>query len=79
VGDLPPFAGALPLGEPIACLVVSAESLRAAAAGQEGFVRLSVYDEPQALELSSGGKYALVVAVNGAQEWWFWRPGKAVW
>lgn len=75
-GDLPPFAGALPRGEPVASIVVSAESLRAAAEGQEGFVRLSIYDEPQALELSSGGKYALVMAVNGAQEWWFWRPGK---
>lgn len=77
-GDLPPFAGALPQGEPVASIVVSAESLRAAAEGQEGFVRLSIYDEPQVLELSSGGKYALVMAVSGAQNWWFWRPGKAV-
>lgn len=74
--DLPPFAGALPLGQPAVSMVVSAESLRAAAAGQEGFVRLSIYDEPEALELSSGGKYALVMAVSGAQEWWFWRLGK---
>ena len=73
---LPPFADALPRGEPIASIVVSAESLRAAAEGQEGFVRLSIYDEPQALELSSGGKYALVMAVSGPQEWWFWRPEK---
>jgi hypothetical protein len=54
--------------------MVSAESLRSAAEGQEGFVRLSIYDEPEALELSSGGKYALVMAVSGAREWWFWRP-----
>ena len=77
-GDIPPFAGALPQGEPIASIVVSAASLRAAAEGQEGFVRLSIYEEPQALDLSSGGKYALVMAVSGAQNWWFWRPGKAV-
>lgn len=76
-GDLPPFAGALPQGKPAVSIVVSAESLRAAAAGQEGFVCLSIYNEPEALELSSGGKYALVMAVSGAQDWWFWRPGKA--
>ena len=70
----PPFADALPRGEPMASIVISAEALRNAAAGQEGFVRLSIYGEPEALELSSGGKYALVMAVNGAQEWWFWRP-----
>jgi hypothetical protein len=73
-GALPPFAGALPQGDPAASIMVSAESLRSAAEGQEGFVRLSIYDEPEALELSSGGKYALVMAVSGAREWWFWRP-----
>ncbi len=36
-GDLPPFAGALPRAEPAASIIVSAESLRAAAEGQEGF------------------------------------------
>lgn len=71
---LPPCAGALPRGEPTASIVVSAASLRAAAEGQEGFVRLSIYGEPEALELSSGGKYALVMAVSGAQAWWFWKP-----
>jgi RadC-like JAB domain len=30
--------------------------------------------EPAVLELSSAGKYALVMAVRGAQAWWFWRP-----
>ena len=73
-GDLPPFADALPQDQPAASIVVSAESLRAAAEGQEGFVRLSIYGEPEALELSSGGKYALVMAMSGVQEWWFWRP-----
>jgi hypothetical protein len=72
--DIPPFASALPQGEPIASIVVSADSLRKAAAGQEGFVRLSIYSEEEMLELSSGGKYALVMAVNGVQAWWFWRP-----
>jgi len=70
----PPFASALPQGEPIASIVVSAESLRHAAEEQEGFVRLRIYSEPEALELSSGGKYALVMAVRGAQPWWFWQP-----
>jgi hypothetical protein len=76
-GDIPPFAGTLPQDEPIASIVVSAEALRHAAAGQEGFVRLSIYGESQALELSSGGKYALVMVVGGVQAWWFWRPGEA--
>jgi hypothetical protein len=73
-GRIPPFASALPQGEPVASIVVSAEALRNAAAGQEGFVRLNLYSENQALELSSAGKYALVMAVSGAQEWQFWRP-----
>jgi hypothetical protein len=78
-GDLPHFAGALPQGQPVASIVISAESLRAAAEGQEGFVRLNIYDEPDALELSSGGKYALVMAVDGVQGWWFWRPARIDW
>lgn len=73
-GNIPPFAGALPRNEALASIVVNAESLRNAAEGQEGFVRLSIYGEPEALELSSGGKYALVMAMTGVQEWWFWRP-----
>lgn len=76
-GSIPPFAGALPRDEPLASIVVSAESLRNAAEGQEGLVRLSIYGEPEALELSSGGKYALVMAMTGVQAWWFWRPEKA--
>jgi len=74
-GNLPPFAGTLPRDEPVASIVVSAESLRNAAEGQEGFVRLSIYGDGEMLELSSGGKYALVMAVNGVPAWWFWRPG----
>jgi len=74
-GNIPPFAGTLPRAEPVASLVVSAESLRNAAEGQEGFVRLSIYGAEEMLELSSGGKYALVMAVNGVPAWWFWRPG----
>lgn len=74
-GGHPPFESALPKGQPLATVVVSAELLRQAAEGQEGFVRLSFYDEPDALELSSGGKYALVMGVSGAPEWWFWLPG----
>ena len=72
--DHPPFESALPQGQPVASIVVSAEFLRQAAEGQEGFVRLSIFGGPEALELSSGGKYALVMAVSGLQEWRFWRP-----
>ena len=73
-GALPPFKNALPARQPLASVVVSAEFLRQAAGGQEGFVRLSIYDEPGSLELSSGGKYALLMGVSGGPEWWFWRP-----
>ncbi|NKQ37562.1 MAG: hypothetical protein HF973_18355 [Chloroflexi bacterium] len=73
-GDIPPFTAALPQGEPVASIVVSAENLKQAAAGQEGFVRLSLYEGNQAVELSSVGKYALVMPVLDVQEWQFWRP-----
>ena len=68
-GDIPPFTAALPQGELIAAIVVSAENLKQAAAGQEGFVRLSLYGSSQALELSSAGKYALVMPITDVQEW----------
>jgi hypothetical protein len=73
VGDIPPFTAALPQGQPVASIVVSAETLKQAAAGQEGFVRLNLYGSSQALEMSSGGKYALVMPVLDVQEWQFWR------
>jgi hypothetical protein len=63
------FSGALLQGEPAASIVVSAKALRRAADGQEGFVRLNLYSENQALELASAGKYSLVmpaVGVHGA-------------
>ncbi len=72
--DIPPFTATLPQEEPIASIVVSAENLKQAAAGQEGFVRLSLYEGNQAMELSSAGKYALVMPVMDVQEWQFWRP-----
>ncbi len=72
--DIPPFAAALPQGEPIASIIVSAERLKQATAGQEGYVRLNLFGGNQALELSSGGKYALVMPVLDVQEWQFWRP-----
>ncbi len=59
----------LPQGEPIVSAVVSAERLKQAAAGQEGMVRLNVYGRDQAVELSSAGKYALVMPVMDVQEW----------
>lgn len=54
--------------------MISTEALRQAAAGQEGFVKLNLYDENQALELASAGKYALVMAAIGVPEDDFWRP-----
>ncbi len=76
--DIPPFTAALPQGEPVAAIVVSAENLKQAAAGQEGCVRLSLYRDNQALELSSGGKYALVMPATDVAEWQFWRPASDV-
>ena len=74
-GDkIPPFAGTLPQGEPTASIVVSAEALRQAAAGQEGFVRLSLYGDSRVLELASAGKYALVMSAMGVPEDSFWEP-----
>ena len=74
VDAMPPFAGALPKGEPVASIVVSAEALRQAAAGQEGFVQLNLYSENQALELASAGKYALIMPTIGVAADVFWRP-----
>lgn len=73
-GDIPAFTAILPQGEPVASIFVSAENLKQAAAGQEGFVRLNLYGSSQALEMSSGGKYALVMPVLDVQEWQFWQP-----
>jgi hypothetical protein len=75
-GTILPFAGTLPRGKARASIVVSAEFLRHAAEGQEGFVRLSIYEGPSALELSSGGKYALVMGMSGVPAAHFWKPGQ---
>ena len=72
--DIPPFTATLPTGDPIASIVVSAESLKQAVAGQEGFVQLNLYTTDQSLELQSAGKYALVSPVAEVPGWWFWRP-----
>ena len=74
VDAIPPFAGALPQGEPEASIVISAEALRQAAAGQEGFVHLNLYSENQALVLASAGKYALVMPAMGVAKESLWRP-----
>ncbi len=76
-GDIPPFATAMPPGEPIASVVMSAARLKQAVEGQEGRVRLNVYGRDQALELSSAGKYALVMPTTDVDEWWFWRPKRS--
>ena len=72
--DIPPFIGTLPQGDPVASIVVSADSLKQAVAGQEGFVQLTLYPQGQSLELQSAGKYALVSPVADVPGWWFWRP-----
>jgi hypothetical protein len=69
------FCRRLAEGEPAVSIVVSAEALRQAAAGQEGFVRLRFYGDGQPLELASAGKYALVMPTLGAPEGRFWGPG----
>lgn len=74
--DLPPFAATMPQGEPVASVVISAARLKQAVEGQEGMVRLNLYGNGQALELSSAGKYALVMPVTEVSEWWFWRPSQ---
>lgn len=71
---IPPFAGALPQGDPVASIVVSAEALKQAAAGQEGFVLLNLYGGSQTLELASADKYALVMPAIGVPNSVFWRP-----
>ena len=73
---IPPFATATPQGEPVASVVISAARLKQAAEGQEGLVRLNLYGSNQPLELSSAGKYALVMPATEVPEGWFWRPGK---
>jgi hypothetical protein len=75
--NIPPLAGTFPQGEPVASIVISADALRQVAAGQEGFVRLSLYGENQALELASAGKYALVMPALGVSEESFWQPGRS--
>lgn len=72
--DIPPFIGTLPQGDPVASIVVSADSLKQAVAGQEGFVQLTLYSQGQSLELKSAGKYALVSPVADMPGWWFWQP-----
>jgi hypothetical protein len=62
---MPPFASVLPQGEPAAFIVVSAEALRQAAAGQEGFVRLNHHSENQGLELAGAGKYVPMMPALG--------------
>lgn len=69
-----PFAAALPHEEPVLSLVIDAELLRQAVAEQEGMVQINLYGSNKAVELSSAGKYALVMPVTKAGDWLFWRP-----
>jgi hypothetical protein len=73
---LPPFAAALPAGEPAAVIIVERTRLLQALAGQDEVVRLSLYDEGigARAELSSAGAYALVLATDKGKDVAFWRP-----
>lgn len=73
-GDILPFAAALPHGEPVLSVVVDAHALRQAMAEQEGMVQINLYGSNKAVELSSAGKYALVMPVTKVGDWLFWRP-----
>jgi hypothetical protein len=55
-------------------VATGAEALQQAVAGQERFVRLSLYAENQALELAGAGKFALVTRVVGVTSEGLWQP-----
>jgi hypothetical protein len=59
------MAPAKAIPAPAASIVISAEALRQAAAGQEGLVKLNLYGPNQALELASAGNYALIMPAVG--------------
>jgi hypothetical protein len=42
--------------------------------GKNPYVRLALFAENQAVELSSAGAYALVMPLTGLEEEDFWRP-----
>ncbi len=69
-----PFADLLPDEKPVLSLVIDAELLRQAVAEQEGMVQINLYGSNKAVELSSAGKYALVMPVTKVGNWLFWRP-----
>jgi hypothetical protein len=73
-GHLPVFAASLPKTQPSATVIVERDKLLQALAGQDNHVRLTVYADDQALELSSAGAYALVMPLSGLVESDFWRP-----
>ncbi|MCA9984305.1 MAG: hypothetical protein KDE59_08430 [Anaerolineales bacterium] len=78
-GTPPPFPELIPADTdlataPVTSIIISAEALREAAAGQEGYVRLNLYGQGERLELQSAGQYALLMPVTGMAEESFWRP-----
>ncbi len=72
--DILPFAAALLHEEPVLSVVIDAHALRQAMAEQERLVQITLYGHNKAVELSSAGKYALVMPVTKAGDWLFWRP-----
>jgi DNA polymerase III sliding clamp (beta) subunit (PCNA family) len=73
-GQTPDFAASLPKTQPAATVIVERDKLLQALAGQDNHVRLTLYADDQALELSSAGAYALVMPLTGLEEPDFWRP-----
>jgi hypothetical protein len=73
-GQLPDIAAARPHTRPSATVIVERDKLLQALAGQDNHVRLTFYDQDQALELSSAGAYALVMPMEGLEESDFWVP-----
>jgi hypothetical protein len=76
-GHLPDFAASLPKTHPTATVIVERDMLLQALAGQDNHVRLTFYDDDQALELSSAGAFALVMPLSGLEDTDFWRPEKS--
>lgn len=73
-GRLPDFAASLPQSQPTTSIVVERDKLLQALAGQDKHVRLTIFAEDQAVELSSAGTYALVMPLTGLEEEDFWKP-----
>ena len=71
---LPDLAASLPQAQPVVSMVVERDKLLKALTGQDRHVRLTLFADDRALELSSAGAYALVMPLAGLEEEDFWKP-----